>query len=140
MSTRSSSDGRSPSDGTSPDPTRTWLATPPTSEDPSSPNSTLSTSATTSTPSPPNTANPQQRVTIGDAVSNIKPADFLKVHQSPCSQQGFLTGIGTGATVGILRWVFGLPIPRAANWAVGTGALGALLQYEYCQYQRRHNV
>jgi cytochrome c oxidase assembly protein subunit 20 len=31
----------------------------------------------------------------------------------------------------------GLPIPRAANWAVGTGALAAIGQYEYCQFQRR---
>ncbi|KAG7294128.1 hypothetical protein NEMBOFW57_004192 [Staphylotrichum longicolle] len=31
----------------------------------------------------------------------------------------------------------GLPIPRAANWAVGTGTLAAVLEYEYCQLKRR---
>jgi cytochrome c oxidase assembly protein subunit 20 len=31
----------------------------------------------------------------------------------------------------------GLPVPRAANWAVGAGALAALGQYEYCQLKRR---
>lgn len=39
--------------------------------------------------------------------------------------------------MGALRWVMGLPIPKAANWAVGTGALAAMGQYEYCQWQRR---
>lgn len=28
-------------------------------------------------------------------------------------------------------------IPKAANWAVGSGALISIVAYEYCQYQRR---
>ena len=28
-------------------------------------------------------------------------------------------------------------MPRAANWAVGVGALASLGQYEYCQLKRR---
>ena len=31
----------------------------------------------------------------------------------------------------------GLPIPRAANWAVGTAVVGAAAQFEYCQLKRR---
>lgn len=78
-----------------------------------------------------------RRPTIGDAVQTIKPADFLTVHQKPCARPGLLTGIGAGAATGALRWVMGLPIPKAANWAVGTGAVAALGQYEYCQFKRR---
>lgn len=29
------------------------------------------------------------------------------------------------------------PIPKAANWAVGSGAMVSIIAYEYCQYQRR---
>ncbi|KAL2260304.1 hypothetical protein VTK26DRAFT_5726 [Humicola hyalothermophila] len=77
------------------------------------------------------------RPTITDAIQTIKPADFLTFHQAPCARTGLLTGIGAGAAMGALRWVMGLAIPRAANWAVGTGALAAVGQYEYCQFRRR---
>lgn len=59
------------------------------------------------------------------------------MHQAPCARTGLLTGIGSGAAVGALRWVMGLPVPRAANWAVGAGVLAAAGQYEYCQFRRR---
>lgn len=48
-----------------------------------------------------------------------------------------MTGIGAGAGVGALRWIMGLPVPKAANWAVGAGALAAVVQYEWCQFRRR---
>ena len=67
----------------------------------------------------------------------MKAGDLLSVHQAPCSRDGFLTGIGSGAAVGALRFVLGSGVPRAANWAVGAGMLGAVLQYEYCQASRR---
>jgi cytochrome c oxidase assembly protein subunit 20 len=75
--------------------------------------------------------------TIADAWSSVKAGDFLSVHQAPCSRNGFLTGIGSGAAVGALRFVLGAGVPKAANWAVGAGVLGAILQYEYCQASRR---
>jgi len=131
-------------DHSSPDPTRSWLATPQVPPSPpSQPTSSAtgqpaplppSTNSATPTAAPPSQTRPPS---LTDVVQTIKPSDFLKVHQSPCSQQGFLTGIGSGATIGLLRWVMGLPAPKAANWAVGVGALGALFQYEYCQYKRR---
>jgi len=31
----------------------------------------------------------------------------------------------------------GLAPSKAAHWAVGTGVIGAMAQYEYCQYKRR---
>lgn len=48
-----------------------------------------------------------------------------------------MTGIGSGAGIGALRWIMGLPIPKAANWGVGCGIVGAMAHYEYCQWQRR---
>lgn len=48
-----------------------------------------------------------------------------------------MTGIGSGAAIGVLRWIMGLPVPKAANWGVGCGIVGAMAQYEYCQWQRR---
>lgn len=29
------------------------------------------------------------------------------------------------------------PIPKSANWAVGSGIAVSIFAYEYCQYQRR---
>lgn len=80
---------------------------------------------------------PPQPATISDAWKNIKAGDFLAVHQTPCARTGFLTGIGSAAAVGALRFVLGAGVPKAANWAVGAGALGAVLQYEFCQAARR---
>ncbi|KAL2186514.1 cytochrome oxidase biogenesis protein, Cox20 subunit [Thermothelomyces heterothallicus CBS 203.75] len=79
---------------------------------------------------------PARQPTIVDAMQTIKPSDFLTFHQAPCARTGLLAGIGAGAAVGALRWIMGLPVPRAANWAVGTGVLGAIGQYEYCQFRR----
>ncbi|KAK4155666.1 hypothetical protein C8A00DRAFT_41762 [Chaetomidium leptoderma] len=84
-----------------------------------------------------NPPRPGQHPSLTDAVQSIKPSDFLSFHQAPCARSGLLTGIGAGATVGAIRWIMGLPMPRAANWAVGTGALAAVGQYEYCQFRRR---
>ncbi|KAB5545773.1 hypothetical protein GE09DRAFT_1289286 [Coniochaeta sp. 2T2.1] len=80
---------------------------------------------------------PQRPASISDVITTIKPADILSVHQAPCSRSGFLTGIGSGAAIGGLRFILGSGVPKAANWAVGAGVLGAVLQYEYCQASRR---
>ncbi|KAK4173422.1 hypothetical protein QBC36DRAFT_57807 [Triangularia setosa] len=114
----------------------------PPPSDPSKPPSlpwvqTSSPSSPSANPPAPKSNNPQEELSLTAAVSTIKPSDFLTVHQAPCSRTGLLTGIGLGSSVGALRWLLGLPIPRAANWAVGTGAIAAILQYEYCQAKRR---
>jgi cytochrome c oxidase assembly protein subunit 20 len=88
-------------------------------------------------PSIPPNARQKEEASISNAWNSIKPSDFLSVHQTPCARQGFLTGIGGGAAVGVLRYVMGAPVPKAANWAVGIGVLASLGQYEFCQYQRR---
>ncbi|KAK7697880.1 hypothetical protein SLS64_013133 [Diaporthe eres] len=78
---------------------------------------------------------PNKRATVGEAFKTIKSDDILKVHQTPCSRDGFITGIGSGAAVGFLRYIIG--VPKSANWAVGSGVAISILAYEYCQYQRR---
>lgn len=48
-----------------------------------------------------------QRATIGQAVTTIKPDDFLRVHETPCGREGMLALIVGGAGVGGLRYVLG---------------------------------
>ncbi|KAK3952335.1 hypothetical protein QBC32DRAFT_398003 [Pseudoneurospora amorphoporcata] len=143
---------------TTPDAARSWLSggfssssssSPPTapSQDLQPPQPTTSSSSSNQEPPLPGQPQPQpqqkqqqqhtNRIPISDAISSIKPQDFLSVHETPCARQGFMTGIGSGASIGVLRWIMGLPIPKAANWGVGCGILGAMAQYEYCQWQRR---
>ncbi|KAK0701352.1 hypothetical protein B0T21DRAFT_300559 [Apiosordaria backusii] len=110
---------------------------PPDNSKPSPDQSSLPWVQTTTPPPNPASKPPQEELSLTAAVSTIKPSDFLTVHQAPCSRTGLLTGIGLGSAVGCLRWLLGLPIPKAANWAVGTGAITAIIQYEYCQAKRR---
>ncbi|KAK3900572.1 hypothetical protein C8A05DRAFT_17136 [Staphylotrichum tortipilum] len=125
-----------PTRGESPaDPNRPWLhqtnrpSTPPTQ--PSTPLPSVPQQQ-----QPLHSNNPPQP-TLTDAVQTIKPTDFLTFHQAPCARTGLLTGLGAGGAIGAVRWIMGLPVPRAANWAVGTGVLAAAAQYEYCQLKRR---
>ncbi|KAL2135305.1 hypothetical protein VTI74DRAFT_9073 [Chaetomium olivicolor] len=113
------------------DPSRPWVQQ---TEAPSQPQPPLPPQ-----PQPPTQQQqqPQRPPTLTEAVQTIKPSDFLTFHQAPCSRTGLLTGIGAGASIGAIRWIMGLPIPKAANWAVGSGALAAIGQYEYCQFRRR---
>ncbi|KAK4132669.1 cytochrome oxidase biogenesis protein, Cox20 subunit [Trichocladium antarcticum] len=118
------------------DPNRSWLQQPetPPSSQPPQPQTFPAPPQPQQTPSRAPAAG---QPSVTDALHSIKPTDFLTFHQAPCSRSGLLTGIGAGAAIGAVRWIMGLPIPRAANWAVGTGALAAMGQYEYCQFRRR---
>ncbi|OAA65283.1 Cox20/FAM36A [Niveomyces insectorum RCEF 264] len=80
---------------------------------------------------------PPSSASVTDAVKSIKAQDFLQVYQYPCARQGFLTGIGGGAVVGMVRYIVGGTVPKAANWAVGTFALGGIVAFEVCQAARR---
>lgn len=55
----------------------------------------------------PEGVDPNKRATLSEAVKSVKPEDLLKVHQAPCTREGLLTGIGSGATVGFLRYIIG---------------------------------
>jgi cytochrome c oxidase assembly protein subunit 20 len=78
-----------------------------------------------------------QPPSLSEAVGSIKKEDFMNLPNTPCSRNGLLTGIATGAGIGGLRFVLkGTPV-SAANWAVGFFILGSTASYEYCQYLRR---
>ncbi|KAI0516943.1 hypothetical protein F5B22DRAFT_646288 [Xylaria bambusicola] len=90
--------------------------------------------AGTSTEGQPNR---QPRPTFKDGIESIKSDDFLKVHHIPCAREGLMTGIGAGAVLGMGRYFTGARAPKAANWAFGAFLLGSIVQWEYCQAQRR---
>jgi hypothetical protein len=69
----------------------------------------------------PEGVDPNKRATVGEAFKTIKSEDILKVHQTPCSRDGFITGIGSGAAVGFLRYIVG-----------GEGSLLSRVVHEAC--------
>ncbi|KAI0534723.1 hypothetical protein GGR58DRAFT_44099 [Xylaria digitata] len=77
------------------------------------------------------------RPTFKEGMQSIKSDDFLRIHQIPCAREGLMTGIGAGAVVGVGRFFTGARAPKAANWAFGAFLLGSVIQWEYCQAQRR---
>ncbi|KAI0205920.1 hypothetical protein F4808DRAFT_184898 [Astrocystis sublimbata] len=77
------------------------------------------------------------RPTFRDGVQSIQKDDFFRLHHIPCAREGFMTGIGAGAVVGAGRFITGARAPKAANWAFGAFFLGSIVQWEYCQAQRR---
>ncbi|KAI0813708.1 hypothetical protein GGR55DRAFT_676642 [Xylaria sp. FL0064] len=79
----------------------------------------------------------QPRPTIKDGFQSIKSDDFLKLHHIPCAREGLMTGIGAGAVIGTGRYFIGGRASKAANWAFGAFLLGSIVQWEYCQAQRR---
>ncbi|KAI1274220.1 hypothetical protein F5Y07DRAFT_401510 [Xylaria sp. FL0933] len=79
----------------------------------------------------------QPRPTIKEGFQSIKSDDFLKLHHIPCAREGLMTGIGAGAVVGTGRYFTGARASKAANWAFGAFLLGSIVQWEYCQVQRR---
>ncbi len=54
---------------------------------------------------PNDEASSKQRPTISNAVASIKTEDFANVASTPCSRNGFMTGIVTGAAAGGLKLV-----------------------------------
>ncbi|KAI1748683.1 hypothetical protein F4782DRAFT_534123 [Xylaria castorea] len=90
---------------------------------------------------PPAGAEGQQgrphRATFKQGMQTITSGDFFRVHQIPCAREGFMTGIGAGVAVGAGRYIVGARAPRAANWAFGAFILGSVIQWEYCQAQKR---
>ncbi|KAI1359792.1 hypothetical protein F5Y08DRAFT_344339 [Xylaria arbuscula] len=94
-------------------------------------------SASPGEPATEGQAGRQPRPTLKEGFESIKSDDFLKVHQIPCAREGLMTGMGAGAVVGAGRYFTGAKAPKAANWAFGAFLLGSIVQFEYCQAQRR---
>ncbi|KAI1108160.1 hypothetical protein F5Y14DRAFT_108225 [Nemania sp. NC0429] len=110
-----------------------------------SPTTTSSSSSSSSSPpaagvegqAQPQPDNTLSRPTFKDGVQSIKSDDWTKIHHIPCAREGFMTGIGAGTVVGAGRYFVGAKVPKAANWACGAFVLGSVVQWEYCQAQRR---
>ncbi|KAK7508983.1 hypothetical protein IWX49DRAFT_536380 [Phyllosticta citricarpa] len=66
----------------------------------------------------------------------FKADDILKVHQQPCAREAFLTGIGSGFGVGGLMAIWGKPIKKSCNWAVGVFMGTSILSYEFLRRKR----
>ncbi|KAJ2898424.1 mitochondrial cytochrome c oxidase protein 20-like protein [Zalerion maritima] len=79
----------------------------------------------------------QKPAKYADLADKLDFQGLLKVHERPCGREGLLTGIGGGAAMGAIRFVFGTSVPKAANWAVGTFLLGSIASFEYCKFNRR---
>ncbi|KAI0165456.1 hypothetical protein GGR52DRAFT_558773 [Hypoxylon sp. FL1284] len=71
-----------------------------------------------------------------EGFQSIKSDDFFNVHKIPCARQGFLTGIGAGAALGMGRYVVGGRAVKSANWAFWSFVAGSIVQWEYCRAQR----
>ncbi|KAK0101742.1 hypothetical protein ONS95_006895 [Cadophora gregata] len=85
-----------------------------------------------------NTAGGQKEVpTLVSAIKTVRIQDFKQVHMYPCVRESLLLGIGGAFGMGGVRALWGAPIPKAANWAVGTFVFASFANYEFCLYRRR---
>ncbi|CCU76981.1 hypothetical protein BGHDH14_bgh04672 [Blumeria hordei DH14] len=73
---------------------------------------------------------------LSEALSTVRLQDFKQVHMYPCVKDSLLLGIGGAFGMGGIRAIFGAPIPKAANWAVGTFVITAISYHEFCQARR----
>ncbi|KAG4410923.1 hypothetical protein IFR04_015942 [Cadophora malorum] len=79
----------------------------------------------------------QEAPTLATAIKTVRIQDFKQVHMYPCVRESLLMGIGGAFGVGGVRALWGAPIPKAANWAVGTFVFASFANYEFCLYRRR---
>ncbi|KAF8859270.1 hypothetical protein BDZ45DRAFT_704375 [Acephala macrosclerotiorum] len=79
----------------------------------------------------------EKQPTLAEGIKTVRLQDFTQVHMYPCVRESLLMGIGGGFGMGGIRALWGAPIPKAANWAVGTFVFAAFANYEFCLYKRR---
>ncbi|KAG9236053.1 hypothetical protein BJ875DRAFT_372948 [Amylocarpus encephaloides] len=78
----------------------------------------------------------QETPKLKDAFKTLRWEDIQQVYMYPCARESLLMGIGGAFGMGGIRALWGAPIPKAANWAVGTFIFASLANYEFCQYRR----
>ncbi|TKA79300.1 hypothetical protein B0A49_01530 [Cryomyces minteri] len=78
-----------------------------------------------------------KEVGLVEGLKTVRIQDFKEIHTKPCVRDAFLTGIGGGFAMGGLRAVFGTPIAKASNWAVGTFCFASFGMYQFCQIRRQ---
>ncbi|CAK1359450.1 hypothetical protein CB0940_05657 [Cercospora beticola] len=62
---------------------------------------------------------------------------ITEVHKAPCVRDSLLQGMGAGGVIGATRAIFGTPVWKSCNWAVGSFCVAAFGMYQYCLYQRQ---
>ncbi|KAK8254395.1 hypothetical protein HDK77DRAFT_370286 [Phyllosticta capitalensis] len=78
----------------------------------------------------------KMELTGNSLAQTFKPDDILKVHQQPNAREAFLAGIGSGFGVGGLMAIWGKPLKKSCNWAVGVFMGTSLLSYEFLRRKR----
>ncbi|KAI9052659.1 hypothetical protein LZ554_003998 [Drepanopeziza brunnea f. sp. 'monogermtubi'] len=78
----------------------------------------------------------EQAPTLTSALKTVRLGDFQQVHMYPCVRESLLMGIGGAFGVGGVRALWGAPLPKACNWAVGTFVFTSWANYEFCLYRR----
>ncbi|OCH90926.1 hypothetical protein OBBRIDRAFT_729818 [Obba rivulosa] len=97
--------------------------------DPSSPPSTDPASS-----SPPKKRFAYQTETTGSYWEDVKEA-WRKINEIPCARNSLLSGIASGAGVGVIRGMSAGAF-AASNWAVGTFMLISLGTWTICRRAR----
>ena len=76
--------------------------------------------------------------TVLDAARAIRFSEFRELHRRPCVRDALMLGITSGAAAGGVTAIWGKPIPKAANWAVGSFCAMSFAAYQICLTRRQY--
>ncbi|KAI7863578.1 hypothetical protein BDF14DRAFT_1885003 [Spinellus fusiger] len=78
--------------------------------------------------------------TVTEAFKTVKLEDFKQVAKIPCARNALLYGMGTGVSVGAIRYLMKRKVPTAANWAVVAFCGVSLVSFEMCHLERKSKI
>ncbi|KAJ2008766.1 hypothetical protein GGI04_000998 [Coemansia thaxteri] len=77
--------------------------------------------------------------TLSDVAKAHRFADMRSLLKTEaCAREGFVYGMGVGATVAVLRIFKGRGLINAGNWGVAAFAVVAVVGKKLCHYQHAH--
>ncbi|CAE6518183.1 unnamed protein product [Rhizoctonia solani] len=69
-----------------------------------------------------------------EAIKRIDPVqDFKRIPSMPCARESLLYGIGTGASIGGIRFISSRSILTSCHWAIGTFVLVSSFSWYTCR-------
>ncbi|KAF2144388.1 uncharacterized protein K452DRAFT_266155 [Aplosporella prunicola CBS 121167] len=74
-----------------------------------------------------------EELALSKAVGMIQPHEFFEIHKYPCVREALLTGIGTGFGIGGIMGIWGKPLMKSCNWAMGAFCIMSIGGYEFCK-------
>lgn len=83
------------------------------------------------------------RPKLSKVLQSIGVDDFKNVTQMACFRDAFLTGLGIGATVGVISIASRRSGSSAFNWGFGSFIVGTVVSWEQCRvrmYKSRMNM